>query len=193
MVLHPARLALEVVQSVAPQARAEPPQLRATEAEVEAEAAALRRLGVDLDAPFRVFVWTDPADNRAWRPGAMARSAARSEAPVVWLAGPAEAHLDDPPGAIVLRHGRGEVRRLLALGEVVRRARGEVVGPDQGASHVLAAAGAPTAVLFGPQDPAATAPQAARVVRCDPAPACMPCRSRTCDHPQGPVCMAHEL
>lgn len=168
------------------------PELRPRDEERVAEAAALRTLGVDPDRPFAVLVWTDPGDNRAWRPGSMARCAAALAIPTVWLAGPAEHRLVAPPGVRVLRHGPGEVRRLVALGAIVRAGGGVVLGPDQGATHVLAASGAPTRALFGPQDPALTAPPRAEIATVPEPPACMPCRDRNCRHADGPICMAFE-
>jgi ADP-heptose:LPS heptosyltransferase len=89
-----------------------------------------------------------------------------------------------------LTHARGQLRDLVALGALVARAGGRVLGPDQGATHVLAATGARTLVLFGPQDPERTAPPGAGVLLRQDGPACVPCRRRRCHHPQGPVCMA---
>ena len=82
------------------------------------------------------------------------------------------------------------MRRLIALGGLVARAGGEVVGPDQGATHVLAASGAPTRALFGSQDPTRTAPMTARALVSATARDCVPCRARRCSHPEGPICMA---
>ncbi|MFN9706299.1 MAG: hypothetical protein ACK595_15935, partial [Planctomycetota bacterium] len=62
--------------------------------------------------------------------------------------------------------------------------------PDQGAAHVLAAAGARCRLLFGAQDPPRTAPPAAVALVHPNPPACAPCRRTVCSHPDGPVCMA---
>ena len=69
------------------------------------------------------------------------------------------------------------------------------VGNDSGISHLAAAAGTPTAVVFGPTDPEATRPWdgprpdggPSRVAIVRRAPLCAPCRFRICpiDH----VCM----
>jgi ADP-heptose:LPS heptosyltransferase len=91
---------------------------------------------------------------------------------------------------LTLRQAAGRLRDLVALGALLARCGGDAVGADQGPAHVLAAAGAPVTVLFGPQDPESTAPPAARAVRHAAPPPCMPCRSRRCRHRDGPVCMA---
>ncbi len=190
---HPAHLALDVVRAVAPEAVPTPSRLVATEAEVEHEAAALRALGVDPELPFLLLVLGGPADNRSW-PATSAAGAARACAwPAVVVAGPREpVGMPLPPGIPLLRHARGELRRLIALGALLARAEGRAIGPDQGVMHVLAACGADVTVLFGPQDPARSAPLRARVSVHPNPPACMPCRCRTCDHAQGPVCMRFE-
>lgn len=187
---HPALVAWTLVRALAPETPFLPPVLRASPEQCDAEAEALRGAGIDPERPFRVCVITDPRDVRALRPAVVAAEVAASDRPVVQLLGPAEAGLEVGRGTRVLRHGRGELPRLVALGQVVARAGGDVIGPDQGATHVLAAAGARCTVLFGAQDPAQTAPPAAAaIVHPDP-PACSPCRRRRCDHPRGPVCMA---
>ena len=195
------------------------PSLSATAVEIEAERAALAAAGLDIQRPFEVVVLTDPKDPRALQPRHVAAYLTAQRArgvPVVLLLGPAEAGLaasawgelqldglgganvspsaaSDPAAVVVVRHGPGEVRRLLALGALVAAAGGRVVGPDQGASHVLAATGAAVDVLFGPQDPARTAPVAARVLVHPEGPPCRPCRARRCGHVAGPVCMGFGL
>jgi ADP-heptose:LPS heptosyltransferase len=187
--LHPAAAALAVVRALAPQAQARPVRLRAGAEEVEAEACAVREAGVDPRLPFAVLVAGSTSDNRTWPAAAMLRHARRARTPSLALLGPAQGDEARPAGLPVLRHGPGEVRRLLALGAVVAAAGGEVLGPDQGPTHVLAAAGAATAFLYGPQDPARTAPAGARVLVRSDGPPCVPCRARRCAHPAGPVCM----
>ena len=116
----------------------------------------------------------------------------RSSAPAVMLLGPDEIGLPSPEGPVI-RHGRGEVRRLVALGVLVAQAGGEVIGPDQGATHVLLAAGATGRVFFGSQDPRRTAPARAQSYVRAGELACRPCRSRSCHNPQGVQCMEIEL
>ena len=178
---HPARAAWRLVREVAPGAPV------ASEAEVARERACLRELGVDASRPFRVVVVGGAGDPRSLAPEVVAAIAAEPE-PVVHLLGPAERDLPAPAG-ITLRHGPGELRRLVALGALLAAAGGEVVGPDQGASHVLLAAGASGRVLFGSQDPQRTAPPTARALVGIDELSCRPCRSRRCRHPDGPVCM----
>jgi ADP-heptose:LPS heptosyltransferase len=188
---HPARVAWQLVRALAPEAPFVLPRLAATSEEQDAEAAALRRIGVDPSRPFGVAVLTDPADARALTAPLLASFAAlwQSRGPVVALLGPMEATRPVAVGMPTLRHGRGEPRRLIALGALVARAGGAVLGPDQGATHVLAAAGARCEVAFGAQAPTLTAPPAA-IALCHPTPPeCSPCRRTRCRHPHGPVCM----
>jgi ADP-heptose:LPS heptosyltransferase len=76
-----------------------------------------------------------------------------------WLLalGPAEETLAAPSDAVV---ARGWPIRV--LGAALARA-GVVVGNDSGASHLAAAAGAPTVALFGPTDPDVWSPVGPRV------------------------------
>lgn len=185
---HPARMAFDLVASMAPEATFELPRLQARTDEVAAERRRVQALGLDPARPFGVVVGSDPRDPRALRPHRVVELVA-SPQPWLWLAGPDERDIAAPPGVPVLRHERGEVRRLLALGALVAQAGGLVVGPDQGASHVLAATGARCRVLFGAQDPVRTAPPAALAFVHPNGPACRPCRSRRCHRAEGPVCM----
>ncbi len=185
---HPAACALAVVRALAPAARWREPALIASEPEVARAAAAVRAVGVDPTQPFRIVLLADPNDPRSQRPGALLREVAASERPVLLLAGPREAAVAAPGGHPVLRQQQGELRMLVGLGHLVARLGGDVVGGDQGPLHVLAACGARTTALFGPQDALATAPPAARVLVHPQAPACQPCRERTCSHRDGPVC-----
>jgi ADP-heptose:LPS heptosyltransferase len=190
---HPARAAWELVRTLAPEVPFERPRLVATARELERECAALTGAGIDPARPFAVVVVTDPADPRALRPARVAEIARSSVVPVVFLMGPDEAHVTAPAGVPCVRHAAGDVRRLIALGGVVAGAAGHVVGPDQGAMHVLAAAGAPSRVLFGAQDPRRTAPPAAVALVHPSPPSCSPCRQRRCTHAAGPICMDFPL
>lgn len=184
---HPARAAWELVRALAPDAPFTRPRLAATAAEMDAERAALRAAGVDPQRPFLVVVRSHSADPRSLRPAAVIEARA-SGVPAVHLVGPGEAALV-VDGGPTLRHHRGELRRLVALGAVVAAAGGEVLGPDRGATHVLAAAGATCRVLFGSQEPRRTAPPAAVALRHPAPPPCSPCRRRRCHLPEGPLCM----
>lgn len=186
---HPARAAWELARSVAPDAPYCLPRLAPQPDEVARERDALAALGVDASRPFDVVVVTDPGDARALRPQFVAARCAGAARPVVQVFGPAEAALAPCAGAPALRHGRGEVRRLIALGALVAGAGGEVWGPDQGASHVLAAAGARCRIAFGAQDPRRTAPPGATALVHAAPPPCAPCRRTDCSHRMGPVCM----
>lgn len=186
---HPARAAWELVRALAPETPFVPPRLVATPTEVVAERQALAAAGIDGGRPFEVLVVTDPRDPRALRPEVLAALANSSPTPVVQVLGPAEAGLAPVPGVATLRHGEGEVRRLVALGALVAAGGGRVSGPDQGATHVLAAAGAACRVWFGAQDPRRTAPPGVEALVHRAPPACSPCRLPACTHPSGPVCM----
>lgn len=186
---HPARIALQLVRTVEPRVSFRLPRLVATEAEVAAERAAIRTVGVDPMRPFQVIVVTDPADPRALRPDTVRAQGRAADMPVLLLRGPAEAGLPHDLEFAAMQHGRNEVRRLIALGAVLAAASGRVLGSDQGAVHVLAAAGAQCTVMFGAQDPRRTAPPAAVAVVHPQPPPCSPCRRRRCVHPDGPVCM----
>jgi len=78
--------------------------------------------------------------------------------PWLLVAGPAEETLVAPRGSILAREWP---LRLLAA--ALARA-GLFLGNDAGVSHLAAAAGAPTLVLFGPTDPALWAPVGPRVL-----------------------------
>lgn len=160
---HPARAAWELVARVVPGAPFELPRLAPTGEELQAEREQLRCVGIDPARPFRVIVGTDPRDPRALRPHWMHKLWREPQA--VLLTGPAEPTLGLGAEAPLLHHGAGQVRRLIALGAAVAAADGEVIGPDQGASHVLLAAGARGRVLFGSVDPRRTAPPTATAMQ----------------------------
>jgi ADP-heptose:LPS heptosyltransferase len=184
---HPALVAHAVVRALAPAAELLLPRLAAAAGEVEAAAARVRAAGIDPARPFRVVAVGDPGDPRSQRPDALRRELASARLPVLLLLGPREAQLAVPGGVPVLRQAAGRLRELVALGALVAQGGGDVVGCDRGPGHVLAAAGAPTAILSGPQDPAATAPPAATVLLHGSPPPCRPCRRRRCRHELGPV------
>jgi len=78
--------------------------------------------------------------------------ARRLDMPVRWCAGPEE----ELAGAV-------RIDNLYELACWLARAR-VYIGNDSGISHLAAAAGAPTIVLFGPTDPAVWAPRGSRVL-----------------------------
>ncbi len=185
---HPARCALEIVRAVAPEAPYRLPRLDAEPAEVELERRAVAAAGVDPERPFRVIVVTDPHDVRSLLPRVVEAETAASREPVLHLYGPAERALAPFGDVPTLRHGP-DPRRLIALGMLVARAGGVVLGPDQGATHVLSAAGARCLVWFGAQDPRRTAPPGAVALAHPEPPACSPCRAKRCKQASGRVCM----
>ncbi|MFO1050913.1 MAG: glycosyltransferase family 9 protein [Planctomycetota bacterium] len=187
---HPADIALALVRCLDPEIRPHPvPVLEADAGAVDHEAQALRTLGIDPSRPFRVLVVAAQDDHRAIRSAAIARECAVSREPVLALAGPDEVSIELPIGVPVLRHARGELPRLIALGRIAQQAGAVVIGPDKGATHVLCAAGARTVVVHGPTDPLRTAPRDAHVLRSASPPRCMPCDARRCTHREGAVCM----
>jgi ADP-heptose:LPS heptosyltransferase len=186
---HPALVAWTLVRELVGEAPFLRPRLDADAAEVASEERAVRALGIEPKAPFRVVVVSDPRDPRALRPSFVAREVATGRMPAIALMGPAESALPEVAGLPTLRHAAGELRRLIALGAIVARSGGDVVGPDQGPVHVLSAAGATCRVLFGPQDPRRTAPPSAAPLVSAVGPPCRPCSSRRCTHASGPVCM----
>ena len=185
---HPGLVALTVVRALAPAARALAPRLEASDAEVADAADSVRAAGVDPSKPFVAVLMGRPGDPRSLQQVAVAEAMSRGM-PALAVLGPQHDGIVVPPGLPVLQQQRGQLRQLVAFGEVVRRCGGEILGADQGPSHVLAATGASVTVLFGPQDPLRTAPPSARVLQRLGAPACMPCSSMRCTHPEGPVCM----
>lgn len=191
-VRHPALVAWHLVRTLAPEVPFRLPRLLPRPAEVDTERQALQRLGIDCTRPFQVIVVTDPQDARALRPEWIDRWTRNSPQPVLHLLGPAERGVPARPGVATMRHEPGQVRRLLALGALVRTAAGDVLGPDQGAVHVLQAAGARCRVLFGSQDPLLTGPPGATLLVHPAPPSCSPCRRRRCDHAGGAVCMEFE-
>jgi len=190
---HPAAQAEAALRVLAPGLRALPPRVVASPGELAREGEALQDLGIDADKPFRLLVCSDPADPRAWPLASMQREAQAAALPTLWLLGPAESSMTLASDARALRHQAGDLRRLIALSVLIAAAGGEVVGPDRGATHVLAAGGARTHVLFGPQEPSLTAPLGAISLVKKAGPDCSPCRRRRCDHPEGPVCMDFTL
>ncbi len=186
---HPALVAATLVHALAPTATFAPPRLHASPEEIAAVAARLQQLGVSPTAPLRVVTVARADDPRAQRPAALARELAAGAQSSLLLLGPLERDVVVPPGVPVWRQESGSLRQLVGLGALLAANGGEAIGPDHGPIHVLAATGATTTVLFGPQDPAATAPPKARIVQHAAPPSCLPCRSRTCRHRDGPVCM----
>ncbi|MGE0143295.1 MAG: glycosyltransferase family 9 protein [Planctomycetota bacterium] len=187
---HPADVAWALVNAVAPSATGtSAPCLHATAPAMAAESAAVRALGIEPTRPFTVIVLGHSADPRSLRPSSVLAAAAHGGGQVLGLLGPADGAVGDRMSLPVLQHGRGELSRLVALGAIVAEARGHVVGPDKGATHVLGAAGATVWMVHGPTDPARTTARSAIVIQRDQPPACMPCDRRECHHPMGPVCM----
>lgn len=187
---HPADVALALVNAVAPAATVTPaPCLHATAAAIAAESAAVRALGVEPTRPFTVIVLGHSADPRSLRMSSVLAAAATSGGNTLCLLGPADGGLGAGPNLPVLQHARGELSRLVALGAIVAKAGGRVIGPDKGATHVLAAAGATVFMAHGPTDPVRTTARSAIVIQRDQPPVCMPCDRRDCHHREGPVCM----
>lgn len=92
--------------------------------------------------------------SKNWRLDGFLEAARALAGGAAWLlvAGPAEAGLAPPEGALLAREWS-----LRVLGAALARA-GLVLANDSGVAHLAAAAGAPTLALFGPTDPALWAP-----------------------------------
>jgi ADP-heptose:LPS heptosyltransferase len=136
-------------------ADAPPPPLAWSETE-QREA---RERTLDLPAGFVAVHPGSGSRSKNWPPERFAAVARRLAAGQRWLLvlGPAEAELPVPEGSIVARSWP-----VRTLGAALSRA-GLFLGNDSGASHLAAAAGAPTLALFGPTDPALWAPVGASV------------------------------
>ncbi len=186
---HPAFVASCVARALVPDAPFLPGRLCATDDEVQAAADFVRAAGINPSAAFTVLLLGRPEDPRSLQHAAI-RAELERDRPVLLLAGPSEHDVLAPEGVPMWRQTRGQLRVLVGLGALLARVGGFLVGADQGPAHVLAAAGAPTSILFGPQDPTLTAPPTAQVLQHPTPPSCMPCRERKCRHPNGPVCMA---
>ena len=186
---HPALVATTIVRELAPEAPLLLPKLVANDSDMQRAADRVTACGIDPKASFRVLVVGGAADSRTQSPEALERELQGQDQPTLLLAGPEEADVTVPAGVAILRQGAGQLRELIGLGALLAANGGSVVGCDRGATHVLAATGAPTRALFGPQDPAATSPPGAMVLQHPDPPGCMPCRSRRCTYHAGPVCM----
>jgi lipopolysaccharide heptosyltransferase I len=186
---HPARMAEAVARGLVSGLKVGRPRLAPTEAALDAASADLRAAGVDPDQPFTLFVVTAAGDPRSWHVSAMRRQLELEIHPVVFLLGPDVLPVGLPAGARRIVHGAGRLPELVALGHLVARAGGHVMGPDKGPTHVLCAAGARTQVLCGPTEPRRTAPPGAEPLRKEHGPECVPCRRTTCKYSEGPVCM----
>ncbi|HMD67890.1 MAG TPA: glycosyltransferase family 9 protein [Chitinivibrionales bacterium] len=93
---------------------------------------------------------------------------------IVWILGPAEKKFSACAGNMVARD-----LSLPVLVHVLSRCV-LYVGNDSGISHLAAAAGAPSVVLFGPSDPAVWRPMGDNVtVVAAPQEACFPCHPST--------------
>lgn len=128
-----------------------------------------------------------------------------------FLGAPAPGRSSRPVAHVVGQRG---LRALAGLFAAAAERGFRLVGCDSGPSHVAAACGLPVILLAGPQDPRRTGPwpvpdeahaspaawvaspgayapgdASHRIVTARSAPACAPCLRRTCDHPEGPVCM----
>ena len=108
-------------------------------------------------------------DSKRWPPQHFAaladRLAARLRAGVVVLGGPDDAALVAAVAAR-MRTPAVTLAGVLSFGQIAALAAGArvYVGNDTGVTHLAAAAGAPTAVIFGPSDPARYAPFAPNAV-----------------------------
>ena len=167
------------------------------------------RIFPDARARPAILHLAPPSDVRSWplaRFEELARALADGGRAVLVLSGPAEAAHGRElarrlPTSPRLRHWVGQrgLRTLAALFRAVAEREGEIVVCDSGPAHLAAASGLRVVCLEGPQDETRTgpwpvvragaAPSPHAVVRAHAPPACAPCFSRRCRHPEGPVCM----
>lgn len=154
------------------------PRVRARALLAAGEAGRGRRIGVHLGAAY------GPA--KTWVPERVgelcARLRARGDAPVL-LGAPADAPL---AAALAARTGAAALagRDTPELLPAVLAELDALVSGDTGVGHLAAALGLPVVALFGPTDPALTAPRGRVAVVQHPVP-CAPCFYRRCpiDHP----------
>ncbi|MEW6074192.1 MAG: glycosyltransferase family 9 protein, partial [Planctomycetota bacterium] len=154
-----------------------------------ARAAARARLaagGVDPDAPFALAsVGARPGSAKGYPPdlwsAALTAFAAESRLPLVLAGGPGEeeaVRAVEVAGAAVLRlvDPPADLPALVAFASLAR----VVLAADSGPRHVVAAAGAPVAVVLGPTDPRHGADhlETTRLVRVEVP--CGPCHRETC-------------
>ena len=125
----------------------------------DAERQEAERLVRDLPPGFVAVHPGSGSPSKNWPVGRFVEAATRlaDGAPWLFVAGPAEAALATPEGAVAAREWPPR-----SFGGALARA-GLFLGNDSGASHLAAAAGAPTLALFGPTDPALWAPVGCRV------------------------------
>ena len=162
----------------------------------------------------------DDHDLRAWPSAGfaeVARRLAREGQPVLLLSGPREAatgerlrsQLPNPPSKGSPRHWVNQrgLRSLAAVFAAAAEGGHRLLACDSGPAHLAASVGLPVTLIAGPQDPARTGPwplarpgrlaeggtpasQPHRYVQKPDPPDCLPCLSRRCAHPRGPVCLS---
>ncbi|MCY2961392.1 MAG: glycosyltransferase family 9 protein [Planctomycetota bacterium] len=197
---HAVERVLRLTRHVAPAWRAEP-RFDAGLAGPEIEAGE-RRLAELVTGPGGVLLHlSPPGDVRSWsieRFAELARAGA-DRGSVLIVSGPTEeAH--GRALATELRHpriahvvGQRGLRELAALFTAAARRGIPFVGCDSGPMHVAWSSGMRVVLLAGPQDERRTGPFGVRahhrVIHGQRRPDCAPCRSRTCSHRDGPVCM----
>jgi heptosyltransferase-2 len=145
--------------------------------------------GVDADAPKGGYICLMPGSvwpSKAWPPGhfrGLAQKALRSGLDVVVLGTAAERPLGDSilEGSGINLCGQTDLRRAAAWLHGARAA----IGNDSGLSHLAAACGTRTIAVFGPTDPAASAPWGPGVTTLRPQGLpCPPCLRRECPLPE---------
>lgn len=157
------------------------------------------------DRPVLLLQLGRAADVRAWplrHAADLVRSAASIGRRIVVLGGPEEVESGGrlrellQPGSDCIRFEVGtlSLRELGALFTLLARdgVPGHAfVGADSGALHLAAACGLFSVGIFGPQDPARTAPIGSRltILRHPEVAPCIPCGRRECHYPVPLVCM----
>lgn len=172
---------------------------------------ALRAVLGSAPRPGDVILALGAADDvRSWPIAACERLAVALAAQgrrVLLLSGPSEEHRGRElavklTAAAEIRHWVGQrgLRELAAVFRAAARADARFVGQDSGPMHLAAACGLAVIALEGPQSHHRTGPWPVperdgsnprhRALRSLRPPACAPCFSRRCSHPDGPVCLA---
>jgi ADP-heptose:LPS heptosyltransferase len=143
------------------------PGIRPNAEAAEAARDLLGAVGINADSPYYVLHPGSGGQWKCWPSSCFLRLAEilATEGEVLWVTGPAEEDFleDIRKRTPLIPIKAAESPPLPALAGLLRGARG-FVGNDSGVTHLAAACGTPSVVLFGPTDPAVWRPKGERVV-----------------------------